>query len=423
VKLTSKSILYYIVISLPLLVIACLFSYYLICSELRDGTDEILEREKLSAQNLINSNGILSPLTLLPDSFFTVRVTPYHADSHQYSDTTMYDRVDNELKNCRISKSYYNHNKTTYLITILKPTLEEDELAEGLLSSLFLVVFFLLLSFLLVNWVLSKWIWKPFYNTLSILNKYELKNNEILTLNPSNTKEFNELNDALLKMTDQIYTDYIRQKEFTENASHEIQTPLAVIKSKIELLMQSENLKENEMLQLQTIEAAANKLSTLNKALLLLVKIENHQFKETGELSLKTRIENILTQFDWVITDKKIDLKTSFANDLVFNINPELFDVLLGNLLQNAIRHNFKNGSIEVKIVARTLRIINTGDEPKIKPTELFERFKKDTTKTESLGIGLALVKSITDIYNIDVIYFYKEGRHVFELVFPLKQA
>ena len=422
-KLTSKSILYYLVISLPLLIIACLFSYYLIRSELRDGTDEILDREKISAEKLINSSTNLNTVTLLPDSFFTVKVTPCHTDAQQYSDTTMYDKIDNELKNYRVSKSFYNHNKTTYLISILKPTLEEDELAEGLLSSLFLVVFFLLLSFLLVNWILSKWIWKPFYNTLSALHKYELKKNELLILNPSNTKEFNELNDALIKMTDKIYTDYIRQKEFTENASHEIQTPLAVIRSKIELLIQSENLKEDEMLQIQTIETAANKLSTLNKALLLLVKIENHQFKEASELSLKTHIETILEQFDWVLTDKNIQLKTEFKNDLLFKINPELFDILLANLLQNAIRHNFRNGAIEVKITDRTLTIANTGDELKIKPEELFERFKKDTAKTESLGIGLAIVKSITDIYNIDIKYFYENKHHIFELVFPLKQA
>ncbi|HTA62155.1 MAG TPA: HAMP domain-containing sensor histidine kinase [Bacteroidia bacterium] len=420
-KLTSKSILYYLVISLPLLITACLFSYYLIRSELRDGTDEILGREKLSAEKLINSSANLNALTLLPDSFFTVRVTPYHVDSQQYTDTTMYDKVDNELKNYRVSKSFYNHNKITYLISILKPTLEEDELAEGLLSSLFLVVFFLLLSFLLVNWILSKWIWKPFYKTLSTLHKYELKKNELLILNPSNTKEFNELNDALIKMTDKIYSDYIRQKEFTENASHEIQTPLAVIRSKIELLIQSENLKEDEMLQIQTIETAANKLSTLNKALLLLVKIENHQFKEASELSLKTHIETILAQFDWVLTDKNIQLKTEFKNDLLFKINPELLDILLANLLQNAIRHNFRNGSVEVKIIGHTLRITNTGDALKIKPEELFERFKKDTTKTESLGIGLAIVKGIIDIYNIDIKYFYKEKCHVFELIFPPK--
>ena len=422
-KLTSKSILYYLVVSLPLLVIACLFSYYLIRSELRDGTDEILTREKLSAEKLINSNGVLSQITLLPDSFFTVKVTSYHTDAQQYSDTTMYDKVDNELKNYRVSKSFYNHNKITYLISILKPTLEEDELAEGLLSSLFLVIFFLLLSFLFVNWILSKWVWKPFYKTLSTLNKYELKKNELLILNPSNTKEFNELNDALIKMTDKIYTDYIRQKEFTENASHEIQTPLAVIRSKIELLIQSENLKEDEMLHIQNIETAANKLSTLNKALLLLVKIENHQFKEANELSLKAHIETILTQFEWVLTDKNIQLKTDFKNDLLFKINPELIDILLANLLQNAIRHNFINGAIEIKIINNTLTITNTGDELKIKPEELFERFKKDSTKKESLGIGLAIVKSITDIYNIDVRYFYKDGRHVFELVFPLKHA
>lgn len=420
-KLTSKSILYYLVISLPLLVIACLFSYYLIRSELRDGTDELLAREKVSAENLIKLGKVEKEFTAMPDSFFTIAPVLYHKNNEVFFDTVAYDRIDKEEENFRACRCYFNYNNTTYRIIILKPTLEEDELAEGLLSSLFLVVFFLLLSFLLVNWILSKWIWKPFYNTLSTLHDFELKRNELLILNPSNIKEFNELNDALIKMTDKIYTDFIRQKEFTENASHEIQTPLAVIKSKIELLMQSENLKEDEMLQIQTIETAANKLSTLNKALLLLVKIENHQFKDVAELSLKTHLENILKQFDWVLTDKNITTKTNFANDLFFKINPELLDVLLANLLQNAIRHNVKDGTIEINLTGPILRIANTGGELKIKPQELFERFKKDSTKKESLGIGLAIVKSVADEYKIDINYLYENNRHVFELVFPAK--
>ncbi len=314
-KLISKSILYYLIFSLPLLVIACLFSYYLIRSELRDGTDEILQREEASAEHLINSSKIMGSNILFPDSLFFIKTVPFHVNSILYADTSIYDKLENETVGYRILNSYYNYNKTTYLITISKPMLEENELMEGLISSLFVVICFLVLSFLFVNLVISKWLWKSFYNTISLLNEYDLKTNKKLSLSSSNIKEFKELNETLAKMTDKIYADFTRQKEFTENASHELQTPLAVIRSKIELLIQSDNLKENEMENIQMIEAAVNKLSSLNKALLLLVKIENHQFNELDELSLQTTMEKILSNFENLITDKKILISKEYTDD------------------------------------------------------------------------------------------------------------
>jgi len=417
-KLISKSILYYLVISFPLLLIASLLSYYLILGELRDGTDEILKREKTSAERLINSNINLNTTILFPDSFFTIKAVPFHTNSSLFTDTILFDKVENESINYRISKSYYNFNKETYLITILKPTLEENELMEGLLSSLCLVIGFLILSFLIVNLILSKWLWKPFYSTISLLNEYELKNKE-LNFSPSNIKEFKELNETLIKMTNKIHVDFARQKEFTENASHELQTPLAVIKSKIELLIQSENLKEDEMQQIQTIESAVNKLSLLNKALLLLVKIENHQFNEIDELSLQNTIEKILSHFENLITDKNILLSKEYADDFSVKMNPQLLDILLTNLVQNAIRHNFKGGSIKIGISKNILTIANTGENLQINPVELFERFKKGANSKESLGIGLAIVKSIKDIYKIDIKYSYEESNHQFKIIFP----
>ena len=402
-----------------MLVIACLCSYYLIRTELRDGTDEILQHEQINAEQLIHSSKILNNTVLFPDSLFTIKVVAFHANNSQYSDTTIYDKFEKNSVNYRVSKSFYNYNETTYLISILKPTLEENELMEGLISSLFLVISFLILSFLIVNWVLSKLLWKNFYNTIARLNEYELKKNKQLQLKTSNIKEFNELNEALTKMTNKIYADFLLQKEFTENASHEIQTPLAVIKSKLELLMQSENVKEQEMKQIQVIETSVNKLSSLNKALLLLVKIENHQFEETYELSLQKKLEKNLLYYKHLIDDKGIVIKTTFITELFLKMNDELCDILLTNLLQNAIRHNFKNGRITLSINKNMLTITNTGSPIQIKPNELFERFRKGTSKQESLGIGLAIVKGICDVYDIDINYIYENSEHTFKLNFP----
>ncbi len=417
-KLISKSILYYLIFSLPLLVIACLFSYYLIRSELRDGTDEILQREEASAEHLINSSKIMGSSILFPDSLFVIKTVPFHVNSILYADTSIYDKLENETVGYRILNSYYNYNKTTYLITISKPMLEENELMEGLISSLFVVICFLMLSFLFVNLVISKWLWKSFYNTISLLNEYDLKTNKKLILSSSNIKEFKELNETLAKMTDKIYADFTRQKEFTENASHELQTPLAVIRSKIELLIQSDNLKENEMENIQMIESTVNKLSSLNKALLLLVKIENHQFNELDELSLQITMEKILSNFENLITDKNILISKEYTDDSSVKMNPQLLDILLTNLLQNAIRHNFKGGFIKIGISKNILTIANTGEDLKINSIELFERFKKGANSQESLGIGLAIAKSIADIYKIDISYSYEINCHIFKIVF-----
>ncbi|HEY5391008.1 MAG TPA: HAMP domain-containing sensor histidine kinase [Hanamia sp.] len=384
-----------------------------------EGADEMLEREKATAENLINTSKISNSAVLFPDSFFTIMVVPPQINRTFYSDTSIYDKLEKESVGYRVIKSYYNHNEKTYLITILKPALEEDELMEGLVSSLFVVIGLLILSFLIVNWILSKLLWKSFYNTISLLNEYGLEKNKQLVFSPSNIKEFKELNETLIKMTDKIYADFKRQKEFTENASHELQTPLAVIKSKIELLIQSENLKEDEMQQIQTIESAVNKLSSLNKALLLLVKIENRQFNEVEKLSAQIATENILLNFDNLMRDKNILLAKAHADDFSIKINPQLLDILLANLLQNAIRHNFIGGTIKIEIIDHTLSVSNTGEVLKVKSNEMFERFKKDIDKKESLGIGLAIVKSICDIYGIDIEYSYKRNEHIFKLVFP----
>ena len=418
-KLISKSLLYYLLISLPLLATACLVSYYLIEGELSEGTEEMIMQQKTNAKHLIKSSKISDTAILFPDSLFSIKVVPFHVNQSLYSDTTLLNKAEHEPVHYRAFKSYYNHNDKTYLITILKPTLEEHELMEGIVSSLFVLIGFLVLSFLIVSWILSKWLWKSFYSTILILNEYELKKNKPLIFSPSNITEFKELNNALVKMTDKIFTDFIRQKEFTENASHELQTPLAVIQSKIELLIQSENLKETEMQQIQTIESAVNKLSLLNKALLLLVKIENHQFNEVSELSLKNTVEKILLHFENLMADKNILLTKEYMRDFSVRMNPQLFDILLTNLLQNAIRHNFKGGQIKIEINNNVLTISNTGDDLKIKPIELFERFKKGANSQDSLGIGLAIVKSIKDIYKIDIQYSYENNSHIFKIVFP----
>lgn len=417
-KLISKTIFYYLLISFPLLFIAGLFSYFLIRSEVRVGTDESLLKDQIHSEQLINSFKEPRVVYLSLDSLSYILPTNETLLSHTYTNKLIYDKLEQEELNFRTLTSYYTSNNQTYQIVVSKATMEEDELMEGLFSAFAVIIVFLLLGFFLVNFILSKTLWKPFYKTLTTLNQYDVKYHTATHFAEESVKEFNQLNSALNKMTDKIYEDFIQQKEFTENASHEMQTPLAVVKANISLLMQSPNLKEEEMNQLQSIENTIKKLSALNKALILLSKIENNQFNENTSVNLKEKIEAAIENYQDLIQTKNIKIDIRLDNDLIIQINPTLADVLITNLLQNAIRHNYDGGIITISIHNHKLSISNSGEPLSISENELFVRFKKNDASKDSLGLGLSIIKSITSLYNIDLQYSYLYKMHTFALNF-----
>lgn len=417
-KLISKTLIYYLLISLPLLVLAGLFSYFLIKAELRDGTDETLISEKINAEKLIRSVKPTNTIYLSSDSLSNIRVKHSSKPETEFIDTLIYDLEENENISARMLRSYFTVDKINYQITVVKTTMEEEELLEGVLTTFSLIVGFLIFAFIIVNWLLSKTLWKPFYNTLSQLNKYDIKNHEHYHFKHEKTTEFNQLNYALNKMMDKIYSDYVQQKEFTENASHEMQTPLAVVKANLSLLMQSPNLKEDEMDRLQTIENTIKKLSSLNKALILLSKIENNQFNETETINIKTITSRITNNYTDVIQSKNINLELKLANDVFVKMNTVLAEMLITNLLQNAIRHNKDNGLISIELKENQLSISNTGVPLNIPEEHLFMRFKKDDASKDSLGLGLSIVNGIIKLYDFKINYSYSGSLHHFKVLF-----
>ena len=417
-KLISKTLIYYLLVSLPLLVIAGLLSYFLIKTELRDGTDETLASEKTHAEKLIRSINVLNPIYLSIDSLSTIKLSSGSKLKSGYADTLVFNAEEGENISARILRSYYSFNGRTFQITLLKTTMEEEELLESILATFTMVLGFLILSFVIVNWLLSKTLWKPFYITLSKLKKYDIKSHEQRHFSSENTIEFNQLNEALSKMTDKIYLDYIQQKEFTENASHEMQTPLAVIKANLSLLMQSPHLKEEEMNQLQTIENTVKKLSSLNKALILLSKIENNQFVDSETVSIKALVSRVTDNFAEVIQSKSISLDIESSEDILVKMNPALAEILFTNLLQNAIRHNKGEGKIVIAIKDNQLEISNTGEPLNIPEEEMFIRFKKNDASKESLGLGLSIVNGIAKFYGFKVHYSFADSLHRFEVFF-----
>jgi signal transduction histidine kinase len=307
-------------------------------------------------------------------------------------------------------------NGKAYEVTVCISLSEGQEIGEYISA---VVLMFLVISFLvlfLLNRYISDFVWSPFNDTLSKIKTWNIKKNRQLIFRETDIDEFHLLNDTLKDLTQQIQSDYYNLKEFTENVSHEAQTPLSIISSKLELLMQETNYtpKQNELLS-QTYRAT-QRLYKLNEALILLTRIENKQFIETEEIELTEAIDEKLEVLDDFIEAKQITIHKEYNKKIKKELNPVLLTILLNNLFINAIKYNLENsGSIKIQVDETAFSVENTSPADKINRQFIFERFNKNST-SGSLGVGLSLIKKIVDFYNWQVTYSYKDGIHKFKI-------
>ena len=280
-----------------------------------------------------------------------------------------------------------------------------------------LVFIGLFASTLIFNWVISKRLWTPFRHSLNKIRSVELQKMEAIHFDKTKTKEFNELNASLNYMTGKIYKDYVNMKEFTENAAHEMQTPVAVVLSKLELLLQDTNLKEEQVQSILQSTDALRQLSKLNKNLLLLAKIENNQFETTEESNLAEVTKKYLQFFDEFIKRKQLTIQTNFNAPFIIKLHPMLADSLITNLLGNAIKYNYTGGNIAIAVSKNNYRISNTSMLKPISPEKLFMRLNTSNNYEEiSNWLGLAFVKKIADINHLQIAYHAENGMHHFEV-------
>jgi len=255
-------------------------------------------------------------------------------------------------------------------------------------------------------------VWKVFYDTIEKINRYDLNTHEEFTLQDSDVKEFADLNRVLITMTERIRNDYLNLKEYTENASHEIQTPLAIINSKLELLLQSGDMSEKQYKALADAYEASIRLSKYNSTLILLAKIENKQFPEYKDVSPELIVNSLLENLEDLIRSKKLEVVKLLHHDVMIRMNPYLAEMLIVNLVKNAVRHNVKGGKLVVELGETFLRVSNTGPDHQVDKNLLFKRFYKSSSSPESLGLGLAIVQKICALYGFEVGYQFVGQMH-----------
>jgi signal transduction histidine kinase len=333
-------------------------------------------------------------------------------------DTSIYNKFENEFDSYRQLKTIYSNGNKSYLIIVRTDNIEKSDLLFTIGISFSII---LLLTIFISNLIVRKInisIWKPFYMNLEKLKNFSVENKDKLSLINTDIDEFNDLNNSLIELTGKISKDYKKLKEFSENASHELQTPIAIIKAKIEAMLQDESLSSEAAAQLQTINSTATRLARINKSLTILSKLDSEEYEEKKVIALKNFIQKKVKDFIEIAESKRIVVEIKTLEDFDIRINEDHLELLLSNLFSNAIKHNYEGGKIIIDLHESAFTIKNTGMPLDKEPKKMFERFEKGKYSSESYGLGLVIVKEICDAYKIRIDYTVQDEWHEIRIVF-----
>ncbi len=360
----------------------------------------------LDAWNTLQPGTALEPLPLpnsQKDSIYEIYKIADYADEQEE------DRF-------RVLQAYIDIHGQPYRLTIETNVEEADEtlLAIALVTFFFFIL--LMLGFILLNRQIALKSWKPFYATLESLKAFDLSLAQEIRLEKSDIYEFQELNDSLAKLVGSNISTYQQQKAFTENASHELQTPIALLKSRLDLLLQEQEVTPRISEMLHSMEAQLARLSRINKNLLLLARVENHQFEAWEMLDTKSALKNAMGLFEDYASDKKLSISSSLEGAPAVRANPFLLETLFNNLLSNAIRYTPDGGQIFIHAQPHAWVFKNSGSKA-LDANKLFKRFSTASREVVGTGLGLAIVKEITHRYGWDVQYTFQDEMHVFSVI------
>ncbi len=421
-KLLNKTSLIIVTVALFIFFLGGIAFYKILQSIITKQIEHELVVQKHNIIGELNSFLHIENAYLITEN--KIRVENVPMDFHMeeiFKDTVLYDQRQEVYVPYRMLRFHTFINEKNYKISIFRSTLDAGTLTEQIIITMMhMIVAFILAMFFLNRYFFRK-IWDDFFDSVNKVKNYNLRDDPELNLSFSEVEEFQMLNQVFDKLTERIHQDYVSLKEFTENASHEIQTPLSIMRAKIELLLQHPGYSEEQIALISALNESVNRLSNINKVLILLTRIENNQFPELSKVHMKERIIYHLDNFKEVIEAKQIKLNHSLETDIEVNVNTALADILIINLVKNAIRHNFDEGKIHIKLDSIGFEISNTGPKLDIPAEQLFNRFVRTQNTADSLGLGLSLVKKICELYDFDISYRFEDDLHKVIIRFPNK--
>ena len=418
-KLLHKTLSAYLVYSLLILLIAAPVFYYVTQKLYLKEADETLILHKkefvqfaapnmsesdIAHWNRFNRNRKINPVSnLLTDTIYT---------------TTYYDTVEAELEPYRELHAPVTIQGVSYTYTGRINLVETEDLLKSIALLFFTIISILLAGLFFITKKLSQNLWKPFYQTLQQIETIEIDKAKQPGFSNTDIEEFNRLNTSIKKLIENNRVIYKSQKEFIENAAHELQTPLAVFQAKIDTLIQRTDVTLEQSEILDSLNDNVSRLNRLNKNLLLLSKMENDGYSDRETISLTNCIQKNLDFFTEQAKAKSLLIKMDLGEDFYTKSNPVLADVLISNLFLNAIKHNINEGQIIISTNKSSITFSNSGQAKPLNDEHLFNRFSKKNPSKDGTGLGLSIIKKIADINGWKVLYNYANNLHSFTISF-----
>jgi signal transduction histidine kinase len=414
-KLLKKTNRAYFIISASAFLVAGVAIYFFISLFFDEQVNEKLLSDRMTVIKNIEKDGSL------PDfyPFVEVKIISDRNDSRITScDTLIFDLNEKENIPFRQIRSVAVIKGKTYSIVLRETLLERSDMLMTIGFAIVVVFLLLNISLYFINKKLSLKIWEPFYTTLNDLRGFSHDSTEFKLSAVSEIDEFTELNKTLETLALKVISDYQSLKRFTEDASHEIQTPIAVIQSKLETMMQDPDLKKNQAELLKSAYTSLQRISKLTQTLTFLTKIANDQFPEKGEVNFSLVLLEAVKLFEDLITGKSLNLKSEVDPDFILKTNPFLAESMVINLVGNSAKHCTTGGMIIIRLDKGLLEISNSGFPISGPSSKLFERFYKVNASSESQGLGLAIVKEICSHNKWEINYLYENSLHRFTVRF-----
>lgn len=407
---------------LLLLTLWAVIFYFEMLDEIYDSLDDGLENHKIQVIQRARQDPALLDEISFEDGFSIQQVQDQQVLglTDSYRDTLMYMQNERDYEPVRLLESYFEQDGNYYRVKVITSMVEEDDLVKELFFSLLWLYIGLILSIIVLNNVLHRRIWKPFYKLLSRLGNFNIEKDSLIKTEPTSIAEFQLLNSQVEKLLRKWMDTYKSQKQFIENTSHELQTPLAISINKLELMVEKNELSEQQVEELAGIISNLERLTRFNRSLLLLSKIENQQFPEMELVNFNLLVRQLATELEDMATHRNMKLEIRDRLVLQHRMNRDLAAILITNLLKNALLHGKKGSVVSVEFRENRIKITNAGKGQALDQQTLTSRFQRSDTSTRSTGLGLAISKAIADRFGIELSYEFN-GEHVFLLNFRRK--
>lgn len=418
-KLLQKTLNYYFIYAVVILITVAPVFYVISNILYEDDANEDLYAIKKQFDAFTKDDLTIKDITLWNKFNKDVNLQKFNGIiKDSVFDHSYYDSLNKENEPYRVINSAVKIEGKLFTFSAKINMVEKENLIGSTVVLFISILVLLILGFLFITKYISSKLWKPFYVALDKLEQFEIDKATSVNLVENTTEEFERLNSVIEKLIHKNSSIYNSQREFIENAAHELQTPIAIFKGKIENILQRKDLNKEQFQIIDDLNNTTSRLVKLNKNLLVLSKIESNSYHEKQQVNVSEIINNQISFFSEQAKSKDIEINIDTHQEVVVTANSFLVEILINNLFINTINHNINGGQINVTITSKGILFSNTGVLLPLKTEKMFERFSKSNPSSKGNGLGLSIIKKIVDANNWLIEYSFKDRFHIFEVTF-----